>query len=249
MACSLIFSLHRRIQCSFSHYSFLSKALMYKAFAATLAGLCICLILASCKSAANERKVIKVEDIEPVYITHTNPMSRRYLTLDSAANDMAEGLVMNAHSSSLSPVLITTFVSVDNFNKTSSLGRVLSELVMTELQAKGIEVVEMRKSIAIDFQENTGEFILTRKTRDLAQEYSAQAVFAGTYSISSKTIILNGRLISLRDSRVLAAWTNRVVRSKEIDSLLKLNTDPVSGYERPPVTSPASGTGSKKKKK
>ncbi|MCI4626381.1 MAG: hypothetical protein L3V56_10525 [Candidatus Magnetoovum sp. WYHC-5] len=178
---------------------------------------------------------------DPVYIKYTNPMSKKFLNITSAADDMALGLFCNGSveavscNRKVSPLLVTTFVNLNTLKKTSPFGRAFSELLMTQLQGRGYVITEMRVGNVIDIKNDSGEFVLTRDVKDLLVSHSANAIVAGTYTITKESVILNGRLISLTDNSIIASWTNSVVRTKEINSLL---TNPDSGdvsvYERVP---------------
>ncbi|KJR42371.1 hypothetical protein MCHI_001726 [Candidatus Magnetoovum chiemensis] len=199
----------------------------------------------------NLMPVTQLQEDEPSYIVHSNEivpneMGKRFININSAATDMAEGLIKNVipkltnayynqYRSGISPILVTSFVNLNDLKKTSAFGRALSELLMSELQAKGYNIIEMRTGHYIDIVENDGEFILTRDTEKIAKSQSAVSVLAGTYTITDKNVILNGKLISLYDNHIISSWTNRIERTKEVDSILKPNTEPVNVYERTPV--------------
>ncbi|QWR77218.1 FlgO family outer membrane protein [Candidatus Magnetomonas plexicatena] len=148
--------------------------------------------------------------------------------LEGAAKDMALGIVTNLkiefHRSdtiNLSPIVVTTFADLNDLSLTTTLGRSFSEMVMTGLHARNFEIIEMRKGNAIDIVKNDGEFMLTRNLRDLAKKQNAKSVFVGTYTITDKSVVFNGRLIGISDSKLYSAWTTRLVRTKEVDSLLR----------------------------
>lgn len=225
------------IKSCFSKLSFSPSRMLTKMI------LVICLfILSSCQypGPANIRAKMPAE---PVHVKYTNSMSKIFLTVNSAADDMAQGLVCGASPHAMGsckravpPVLVTSFVNLNNMKKTSTFGRVFSELLMTQLQTRGISVTEMRQGNVIDIKQGGGEFILTRNTRNIAKTYSANSILAGTYTITRESIILNGRLINLETNDIVSSWTNRVSRTKEVNSLFTdQNTSAVPVYERAPL--------------
>ncbi len=171
--------------------------------------------------------------------------------IDGAAKDMANGLSFGArietervYSPQISPILITTFVDLNDLKQTSPLGRAFSELLMTYLQKNYFEVIEMRMGSVIDIDKKSGEFVLTRDVKDLALRHSAMSVIVGTYTVTEQAVILNGRIVNLKDSTLYSAWSTRIVKTKEIKDLLKNKriigqgnmADTVPVFERPPVT-------------
>ncbi|MCG6552846.1 MAG: FlgO family outer membrane protein [Candidatus Magnetominusculus sp. LBB02] len=179
-----------------------------------------------------------------------NGMFDVYDDLDGAARDMANGLSFGArvetervYSPQISPILVTTFVDVNDVRQTSPLGRAFSELLMTYLQRNYFNVIEMRMGNVIDIDKKNGEFILTRDIKDLAARENAVSVLAGTYSVTGKSVIFNGRIINLKDSTLFSAWSTRMVATDEIKKLLKSDDanktgkspDSMPVYERPPL--------------
>ncbi|MFC1524723.1 FlgO family outer membrane protein [Thermodesulfobacteriota bacterium] len=101
-------------------------------------------------------------------------------------------------------VVITTFVNLDELYKTSSLGRFISEQLMSEFQQSGVEVIEIRKSPSLMISRNNGEYALSRDMEELDFVHSVQAVLVGTYTISAGKIFLNARLLDIKEGKVLS---------------------------------------------
>ncbi|MEO5358431.1 MAG: FlgO family outer membrane protein [Nitrospirae bacterium YQR-1] len=148
--------------------------------------------------------------------------------LEGAAKDMSRGILTNlkanfyrTDTSTISPILITTFADLNDLSQTSALGRLFSEMVMTVLHAENFEIIEMRKGNAIDIVKNDGEFMLTRDLKDLVKKHDAKSVIVGTYTVTEKSVVFNGRLIGISDSKLYSAWTTRLVRTQEVDSLVR----------------------------
>jgi TolB-like protein len=175
-------------------------------------------------------------------------MSGEFSTLTGAASDMASGLVKNAAIDNkriipvetvpkkLSPIVVTTFVDINDFERTSPLGRTFSEMMMSELQARNFKVIEMRKGAYISMQKDKGEFILSRDIENTARKYNATAVMTGTYTSDGNSIILSGRIISIRDNQIYSAWTNRITLTEELGYMMRSGRElPVTVFERMPA--------------
>ncbi|MEO5361531.1 MAG: FlgO family outer membrane protein [Nitrospirota bacterium] len=220
----------------------IAKALKVMAAATALTIVCGC----------STYKAVEKVAVGPPSGPHTgyhDGMFNVYDDLDSAAKDMANGLSFSArietdrvYSPQISPILITTFVDVNDIRQTSPLGRAFSELLMTYLQLNYFDVIEMRMGNVIDMDKKNGEFVLTRDVKDLAARENAMSVLVGTYTVTGKSVIFNGRIINLKDSTLYSAWSTRMVETKELKKLLK-NTggqgqlpDSAPVFERPPVS-------------
>ncbi len=102
-------------------------------------------------------------------------------------------------------VILTTFTNVNNFSETNQFGRSAAENLMTALNHQGYKVVETRISANL-LIDNTGEFMLTRRVKELANNFKANSVLVGTFShINKHSLGLNIRLIRTSDQQVMAA--------------------------------------------
>jgi len=101
------------------------------------------------------------------------------------------------------PVMVTSFVSLDNFKKTSKFGRFIAENLTHELQVRGWNVIDVRlaKNLTIN---KDGEFSLTRDISKLRQSYKVGAVVTGTYTIIGEAVFLNARTIDIETGMVIS---------------------------------------------
>lgn len=112
------------------------------------------------------------------------------------------------------PVLSASFVNNDNLEASSSLGRLISEQISSRLAQHGINVkeVKLRKStLYIGHQE--GEFMLSRKLKNLGLDYDAQAALVGTYSVTPLRIFLTTKVVRTVDNTVLASYDYSITQN------------------------------------
>lgn len=102
-------------------------------------------------------------------------------------------------------VVVTTISNLSRLESTSALGRTISETIASQIVQHGYHVGELRLRNEMIIQDHTGEFILTRKARDIAQSQDATAVITGTYSATPFQVFVNLRLIRLNDNKILGA--------------------------------------------
>ena len=120
----------------------------------------------------------------------------RQLMINSA-DDFADGPA----------VTVSTFVSLNRLYSTSSLGRYLSEQMISELQLAGVKIIEVRKTPSILISERQGEYGLSRDMDELQYVHGAKLMVAGTYTISNGQIFVNARVLRNSDSVVLSTAT------------------------------------------
>lgn len=124
-------------------------------------------------------------------------------TLESTIASLATQMMQNKKMHTTKPVLITTFVRLDNLKKTSEFGRVLSESLINELSNRGFNVIEFRGQVGVSVNEQ-GEYFITRDTNKLKDTIENTYVVVGTYSRQYKNIMLNARVIDNISGQIIS---------------------------------------------
>jgi len=127
-------------------------------------------------------------------------------TIDKAAKGIADQLLFNIprgyHKSN--KYVITTFVNLNNFAKTSDFGRVLGESLINELHTRRFKIIDFRAKESILVNPD-GEFSLTRDVLKLKDEMPEALVVLGTYSsIGDNQVIINVRIVNNFTSDVIS---------------------------------------------
>ena len=105
-----------------------------------------------------------------------------------------------------SPLLLTTFVNLDNLQETSSLGRIIPQQIGTRLTQCGFEVIDVRlRSESLLVRQNQGEFVLSRKIAEIARNNQAHSVLVGTYSVVYNQVYVNAKILRSADGLTMAA--------------------------------------------
>ena len=102
------------------------------------------------------------------------------------------------------PVIVSSFVNVDDLETSSTFGRSMSELVGSLLAQKGIAVADVRLRNAL-VNRPGGELALSREAAALSSVHNAQAVVVGTYAIMSPKVYASVKVVRVADNRILAA--------------------------------------------
>lgn len=138
-----------------------------------------------------------------------------YKDLDLAINEIANQLLLNITSNNHKnyKIALTTLVQLDDFSKTTSFGRTVSESLINELHARRFQVIDLRTRQLITVND-TGEFVLTREVEELKDEIGATYTLVGTYSIlDDNRIVINARIMDIFTSDVIS--TARVMYQYE----------------------------------
>lgn len=112
------------------------------------------------------------------------------------------------------PIVVTSLVSIHDVSETSNFGRTFSELVMSNFAKHNVTVYDYRAKKAISVSDE-GEFLLSRDASKIHHTIGESYVFAGSYSVNEKAVIINARLISIQTGQVVSAATT-TIRDKNV---------------------------------
>lgn len=98
------------------------------------------------------------------------------------------------------PIIVATLVNIDSLEKSSTLGRTVSEQVATRLANMGYTVKEMKLRGTLFIKSSTGELLLSREVKDISALHKAQAVVVGTYSDAREYLYLNLKLVDANNN-------------------------------------------------
>jgi len=163
----------------------------------------------------NCKRVIKKEVLLPIL-----PSKTKIGYLNSNIIFLADQLLRNIDVDQRKyPVIVTTFVNLNNFKETSDLGRLLKENLVHELQVRGWKVIDINYMPKIKVNKN-GEFVLTRNMRKLAKKYKVSSILVGTYAIADNALIVNARVINAKNGIIISTGQFEIPLSF-VESLLE----------------------------
>ena len=123
------------------------------------------------------------------------------------------------------PLVVASFVSVNNLEESSSFGRMLSEQIASRLSQRGLKVIELKlRQDSIFIQEGNGEFLLSRDIRELSKTYNAAAVVVGTYAEGVDRLYVSARILRPADNLIISTYDVGILMNPVAMSIL-LNRD------------------------
>ena len=163
--------------------------------------------------------------------------------LGRLADQIGQTLDLSGLAEGQMVLLPTTFVNLDDLNRTSTFGRLCAEQLAEELKKREFELVELRRLRELLIQPQRGELSLSREVEEIFNTYQANSLLLGTYVITGQQVVLSARLVMAKDNRLLGAGTAIFDRHNNLflNSLLIKEakpTEPQSG--RPTVRVPVS---------
>jgi len=79
-------------------------------------------------------------------------------------------------------VIVTSIVNIDDMHRSSTLGRMSSEMIANRLAQHGYSVREIKMGRNIFVSEAEGEFILSRELHEIGEKHDVQGFIVGTYA-------------------------------------------------------------------
>jgi TolB-like protein len=104
------------------------------------------------------------------------------------------------------PLIVASFVNVNNLEESSSFGRIIAEQVASRFTQRGQPVIELKlRQNSIFISEGKGEFMLGRDLREISRTYNAAAVVVGTYAEGGNRLYVSARIVRPADNLIIAA--------------------------------------------
>ncbi len=103
------------------------------------------------------------------------------------------------------PIIVATIVDIDNLQRSSRLGRLISEQVGTRLTQLGYSVIELKLRGDIFVKRDQGELLLSREVNEISRAHKAQAVLVGSSAEASTHVYINVKIIGTEGNIVISA--------------------------------------------
>src|SRR4030043_400644 len=152
---------------------------------------------------------IRLIDANDDVVTAANYKAADYLVAKSPKDMLKSG-----------PLLVASFVNVDNLNESSTFGRMISEQLSSRFKQLGYTSIEMKLRTTIFNKEGSGEFLLSRELSDISSKHNANAMVVGTYAIASDRVYLTVRIVNAADSVILASYDYNVLMTRDVFKML-----------------------------
>lgn len=117
-------------------------------------------------------------------------------------------------------ILVATAVDVNNVQRTSELGRVLTECIQARLTHNDHDVIHPTVREDHLLVQHDGQFLLSRDARNLAVDYNARSALVATYSVVSNSVVVSMKLVSTVENSTLAAQDFVLARTESISEML-----------------------------
>jgi TolB-like protein len=126
-------------------------------------------------------------------------------------------------------VAVVAAVPLSDLKRETEFGRVMAEYLLTDLADRGLKVTELRLGKEINIIAQNGEFILSRNIGELANTAPVlDYVVVSTFSNTRKTLIIQGRLVSLQDGMVVSSWRHTMPLTRDLLGFFQTGEQPLT---------------------
>lgn len=178
------------------------------------------ILLSGCSITKNlskdEKKIAKKQ--ETIYNVRTADYTRPYADTEKVYQNLNGAIVAiadqlftsNTDKSKITSVILTSFTDLNQLNKTTTFGRLLSESMFNELHIRKFHVTDFRGQDAVSVNAD-GEFHLTRDVSKLKDHIEAtEYILVGTYvKFENNSVLINSRIIDSETGSIIS--TARVI--------------------------------------
>ena len=123
------------------------------------------------------------------------------------------------------PIVVASFVNIDNMLESSRLGRIIAEQVASRMSQQGYYVVELKLRKNIFIKEQTGELLLSREVKEVSKTHGAQAVVIGTYAAGKEYVYISLRIVTPENNKIIASYDYRLPIGADTQELLELKSE------------------------
>lgn len=158
-------------------------------------------------------------------VYHYMPDSTRALNTETLLSELSRevagkvyyGLKDDGEKNHSAKVAIVGAVPLSDLKRETEFGRMIAEYLLTDLSDRGIRVTELRLGKEINILAQTGEFILSRNINELANNnQELDYVVVSTFTNTRKTLVLQGRMIDLKNGIIKTAWRYTLPLNREL---------------------------------
>ena len=151
-----------------------------------------------------KKEVLEKNNVELFSTKQVVKQEHVYSNLNDTIIDIADQLFFTkVDNKNPTRVILTSFVDLDKLEKTSSLGRLVSESMFNELHIRKFLVTDFRGQEAVSVNED-GEFHITRDVEKLKDNVDAvEYILIGTYvKFENQSLLINARILDSLSGRV-----------------------------------------------
>lgn len=102
-------------------------------------------------------------------------------------------------------IIVTTLLNVDNRNKTSAFGRIVSDQIASAFHKSGYQIIGMELPIDLFIMKEDGTILLSEDTKKMLKRYRAAVLVGGVYAPGKKNSYVSLRVIETATKTIVSS--------------------------------------------
>jgi hypothetical protein len=152
--------------------------------------------------------------------TQERPLRDSLIEANYAAADQLHSILAGARGTQ-QPIVVIPPKALDAPAHTSTLGRMIGELLSSRLAQAGHQVVPFQPRHSLEpYKMSPARYALWPEIRDYATQHNAQAVVTGTYAVGGHSVYVSLKAVRPSDDAVIAAHDYTLPLTHNISHLL-----------------------------
>ncbi|MCD6533896.1 MAG: hypothetical protein J7L25_07445 [Deltaproteobacteria bacterium] len=139
---------------------------------------------------------------------------------DLRANFLDQGLMSDDKRKADAKFLFSAFVSEDNYDVTTPLGRMIGDALASRMQNTGLQVIEVRLSRSMRIHKKFGMLAMSQDMQKLFSEHQATFMITGSYTVTPQYVYVLARVIGNTSQVIYASSGVWLPRSPMVNYLL-----------------------------
>ncbi len=132
-------------------------------------------------------------------VKDTDLVDVSYDAVDELQNRLTRKIPKN------SLIIVTTLLNVDNHNKTSAFGRIVSDQIASAFHKEGFQIIGMELPIDLFIMKEDGTLLLSDDTKKLLNRYRAAVLVGGVYAPGKKNAYVSLRVIETATKTIISS--------------------------------------------
>ncbi len=120
-----------------------------------------------------------------------------------AVDDLKGHLTRAVPKNSL--IIVSTLLNVDNLNKTSAFGRIVSDQIASAFHQSGYQIIGMEMPIDLFVMKEDGTLHVSDETKAIFKHYNANVLVGGVYAPGKRNTYVSLRMVNLTSRNIISS--------------------------------------------
>ncbi|MGZ8190458.1 MAG: FlgO family outer membrane protein [Methylococcaceae bacterium] len=138
-------------------------------------------------------------------------------------------------------IVVSTLLNVDNLNKTSAFGRIVSDQIASAFHQSGYQIIGMEMPIDLFVMNEDGKIKLSDEHKAMLKHYQAAVIVGGVYAPGKKNSYVSLRVVDLNTKYAISSTDFSIAMGPDAKKLMEPKEVGSAG-SRSPATAVAEGS-------